>query len=274
MYNGRVYEEGIDRMIEAHLLASGSTGNALFFVIDQTRILIDFGLGIRKLKESLSAVGHTLSQLDAVLITHEHQDHIRGLESFLRNHGGEIPVISRKGTIRGLPGGEAGLDSLYMEITDSLRIGNVEIQSFDIPHDAAEPVGFLLKTKKKTIACATDLGFVTQQVQEAISDADILVFESNHDPGLLANGPYPYFLQNRIRGQQGHLSNGEAAAALAELPKKKRDIFLAHLSRQNNTPDAALDSVAVALEEKGHKVGKDVRLHLTWPDKIVSSSWK
>ena len=257
-------------MIEAHLLASGSTGNALFFVINHTRILIDFGLGIRKMRDCLSEVGHSLSQLDAVLITHEHTDHVRGLESFLRNHGGDIPVISRKGTLSRLPGSEHGIGTLYREMEGSIRIGDVEIRSFDISHDACEPVGFLLKSKEKTIVCATDLGEVTPVVQEAIDSADILVFEANHDLGLLANGPYPYFLQRRIKGQHGHLSNHAAAEALANLPKKKRDIFLAHLSRQNNTADAALDAVTVALEESGHK---EFKLHMTWPDRIVSKSW-
>jgi Metal-dependent hydrolases of the beta-lactamase superfamily I len=260
-------------MIEAHLLASGSTGNALFFVIDHTRILIDFGLGIRKMRECLAEVGHTLSQLDAVLITHEHTDHVKGLESFLRHHGGEIPVLSRRGTLGRLPGGLAGIDSLYQEINGKAKIGGVEIESFDISHDAEEPVGFMLKAQGKTIVCATDLGVVTPKVGAALEAADILVFEANHDPGLLENGPYPHFLQNRIRGNQGHLSNTDAAQALAELPKKKREIFLAHLSRQNNTPDAALDAVAVALEAQGHRVGDEVRLHLTWPNKIVSASW-
>lgn len=272
-YNGEeIFKERRAEMTEAHLLASGSTGNALFFVMGHTRIMVDFGLGIRKVKECLSEVGCTLSQLDAILITHEHQDHVKGLESFIRSHGAEIPIISRQKTIDRLPGGN--LDTgIYQAVNGKAKVGAVEIETFDIPHDASDPVGFLLKFQGKTIACATDLGFVTPEIMTAIEESDVLVFEANHDLGLLANGPYPYFLQNRIRGQYGHLSNQDSANALASLSKKKRDIFLAHLSRQNNTPDAALDAVAVALEESGHKVGDEVKLHLTWPNRIVSASW-
>ena len=260
-------------MIEAHILASGSTGNSMLYTFGHTRILVDCGLGIRKLKSTMEEAGYGLNDLDAVLITHEHSDHVKSLESLIRHTKGNVPIVTREATQRCLPGGNSDMGTIYQPINGEAKIGGVEIEAFNISHDAIDPVGFLFRYGGKTLVSATDLGMVTPEVEAAIDQADILIFEANHDLGILANGPYPYFLQNRIKGKRGHLSNGDAAQALANLSVKKRDIFLAHLSRQNNTPDAALDAVKVALEESGHQVDRKVKIQLAWADRVVSQQW-
>ena len=262
-------------MIEAHILASGSTGNALFFVLGHTRILVDFGISTKRLRESLDQLGHSISQLDGIFITHEHTDHVRGLNTFLRQYGGQIPVFARAGTLARLPGGADCIGSLYQEINGQASLAGVDIESFDIQHDAAEPVGYKMTYKGKKVVCATDLGCVTPGVREALSDADILVFEANHDQQMLDHGPYPYHLKQRVRSNKGHLSNMDAAWTLARLPeKKKRDVFLAHLSQHNNSPEMAVETISEILSQEGYSIGKEFNLHLTWPDRIVSSSWK
>ncbi|MCX5780776.1 MAG: MBL fold metallo-hydrolase [Firmicutes bacterium] len=170
-----------------------------------------------------------------------------------------------------MPGLEKIPDECRRELGDSLDVGPVKIVPFPTSHDAADPVGFCFFYKNIKWVLATDLGIATRQVAEALAYADVTILESNHDVEMLRTGPYPYFLQQRIRGSRGHLSNHEAGQILAQVPRPPvMQVFLAHLSQHNNHPRLAENTVSRVLQDKGCMVGEEIILHRTYPD--VTSS--
>ncbi len=234
--------------MQVSLLASGSKGNATFVEMDGVKLLIDAGIGIRRIKNELAEIGETVDDLDAILITHEHSDHVKGLVPLLR--ACDAPVYSRRGTLKALPRiNEMPLDRLHA-IGDSITLGKVRIESFNLLHDAAEPCGYsVIGDRKCTVA--TDLGFVTSVVQSSIEGADALVIEANHDIDMLRNGSYPWPLKSRILGNRGHLANSDTAWTLSRMKKKPSIVFLAHLSEENNRPELADSTVRGILKEQG-----------------------
>ncbi len=247
------------------ILASGSKGNAAFIEMDGRRLLVDVGIGVRRLKKGLASLAVVPESLDAVLITHEHSDHIRGLAALLR--ACPLPVYSRPATLRALA--RAGLppDCLHV-VHDELTLGGVRVTAFSLSHDAADPVGYTIRGSRQCTV-ATDLGFVTGAVQSAIEGADALVLEANHDPALLRQGSYPWPLQQRILGNRGHLANSEAAWALARMKKRPAKVFLAHLSAENNRPELAGDTVRGILHDQRIPLA-DMDIALARQDEIVS----
>lgn len=253
--------------MEVHVLASGSTGNAVFINMDNRRFLVDAGISATRIEKALKSIGTHPSELDAVLITHEHHDHISGLPVFLKRHG--IPVYTRAATWQGIDFAGNLPPECIREMHDSLTFGDVHIESFDISHDAAEPVGFVFTCRDKKLSVATDLGIFTASVVRALSQADAIVLESNHDPDMLAIGPYPPFLKKRIRSRYGHLSNYDAAGLLGCVNRKAHtQVFLAHLSQENNCPDLAEFTVREQLTSRGIKVDQEILLYRTYPDQI------
>lgn len=235
-------------------LASGSTGNCGLLVLDNTYLLIDLGVSVRRLKGLLEKVHLTIEDLDAVLITHEHTDHIKGLATFVKNY--QTPIYTACGTADVLL-------AKYPNIRDQLRpfyhgaafeIGSVKVNSFPTPHDAADSVGYRFTGSQMSFGYLTDLGFVPASVREAMLGCDAVVLESNHDPDMLRNGPYPYHLQERVAGPRGHLSNYDCARFAAELVRNGAEqIILSHLSDKNNTPGMArMETEAVLMAEKLH----------------------
>lgn len=258
--------------MKIHVLASGSTGNSTYIQMGETNILVDAGISTRRIKQSLSAIGTTIDDLDAVLITHEHRDHICGLQTLTRRH--KIPVYARPAAWKAIDS-QYGPEMVAMEcrrdLTDSLDIGTVKVEPFSISHDAADPVGFSLYQGATKCGFATDLGFVTDTVKKGLALSDALVLESNHDIDMLKQGSYPWFLKQRILSNRGHLANTDAGWTLARLPRKKEcHTFLAHLSQENNRPELAEKTVANILEEQGIQLGTEIVLHLTHPDRIAS----
>ncbi|MGN0941411.1 MAG: MBL fold metallo-hydrolase [Selenomonadaceae bacterium] len=248
------------------LLASGSKGNAAFIEMDGVRVLIDAGIGIRRIKHELGELGEDVASLDAILLTHEHNDHIKGLKALMR--ACDAPVYARRGTLRALPHVSELPHERLRVIDDKMEIGSLKIATFNILHDAAEPVGYsLLGSRKLTVA--TDLGFVTDTVQKAIEGSDVLVLEANHDREMLKKGPYPWPLKTRILGNRGHLANSDTAWTLARMKKKPAKIFLAHLSEQNNTPDIAEDTVRAILTQQGAPLS-DMDISLGAQDAMVT----
>jgi phosphoribosyl 1,2-cyclic phosphodiesterase len=252
-----------------HVLASGSTGNAALIELGGHRFLIDAGLSCKEIELALQPLGYRGWDISAVLITHEHSDHIKGLDVLARRY--HLPVFTREKTWRHLacaarlPGG--CLRILEAELT----VGEVKVESFSVSHDAADPVGFAFYAEGKKFAYMTDTGMVNSAMEEALSGADAAVLESNHDLKMLAEGSYPHYLKQRIRSQQGHLSNGEAGQLLSRLGERvPRHVFLAHLSQENNRPELALSSVAQTLQAAGAVVGRDVILHGTHPARCSS----
>ncbi|MGE5380202.1 MAG: MBL fold metallo-hydrolase [Methylocystaceae bacterium] len=255
--------------MQVHVLASGSTGNAVLISMGGTNILIDAGISTRRIEQGLNQVGLTAGELDAVLITHEHADHIRGLDVLSRRY--RLPVYTRAATWEAMNLSPRFPAESCHALEDAVTIGSIEVLPFRISHDAADPVGFSFFHQDKKCVLATDMGIVTPEAKAAIADADVMILEANHDPALLANGPYPYYLKQRIRSQVGHLSNQDCACLLGsiDLPSGAH-VFLAHLSQQNNTPALAEKTVEDHLTGCGCEVGQEIILHRTYPELCAS----
>ena len=230
------------------VLASGSKGNAVYVELDGTRILLDAGISATRIRNGLAENGIDAATLDGVLITHEHIDHVAGLATLEKWY--HLPIYSREGTFRHM-GNLAKLPSDCLHaIEDEFVLGNVRIEAFSTLHDAADPVGYRI-CGSENCTLATDLGFVSSSVQEALEGADVLVLEANHDPGILKNGSYPWPLKQRILSNRGHLANSDAAWALARMRQVPGYVFLAHLSEENNRPELAKNTIQAILEQQG-----------------------
>ncbi|ERJ92995.1 metallo-beta-lactamase domain protein [Selenomonas sp. oral taxon 892 str. F0426] len=233
--------------LQVSILASGSKGNSVYVELDGTRLLIDAGISAARITRSLRDYGVEPQSLDAVLITHEHIDHVRGLRTLAKQY--HLPILATRGTLAAIDGGAAFEDDMR-GITDAFSIGDVIVRPFAISHDAADPCGFRIEGSY-CCTIATDLGVVTETVQEAMEGADVLVLEANHDADLLRQGSYPWPLKRRILSNRGHLANGDAAWALTRMKKHPRKVYLAHLSEENNRPSLARDTVQEILASRG-----------------------
>ena len=235
-------------------LASGSSGNCSLIALGGQYILVDLGVSVRKLKSVLKGLSLTIDDLAAVLLTHEHIDHIKGLATFVKHH--DTPIFASCGTAEAIlckyPDARDQLRPFYSGA--SFAIGPVAVQSFATPHDAADSVGYIFEADGVKLGYATDLGFVPNPVREALTGCGTVVLESNHDRYMLETGPYPYPLKQRVAGPRGHLSNADCAVLAASLVKNgAQRLILAHLSEKNNTPGAArLETEAALLAEQLH----------------------
>lgn len=257
--------------MQIHVLASGSSGNATFIEMENTKLLVDAGISTRRIKQSLDKLGTNIEKLDGVLITHEHRDHVNGLTTLLKKY--HLPAYARPDTWQSMYCRGALPDDCCRELSDSLDIGKIKVEPFAISHDAADPVGFRLQAGSTKVGFATDLGFVTPTVKEALSLSDVLVLEANHDLDMLQNGSYPWHLKKRIMSNRGHLANTDTGWTLARLNRKEHThVFLAHLSKENNRPALAEQTVAEILTQAGCKLDQDITLHLTYPEQIAGMS--
>ena len=222
-------------------LGSGSSGNSFYLEGDNTRILIDAGFNFKVLGQRLSEIGVLPEQLDAILITHEHSDHICGLSLISRKW--DVPVYVSNLCADVIQQFVKHLKAKVFYNGSDFILGDLQIRPFPLLHDTVSNSGFVINCGDKKVFYATDLGFVTSIVKERMKDTDLIVFESNHDRDMLINGKYPWYLKQRILGRQGHISNEESATALKEIlnHKCKRVIF-AHVSRENNNSDVLLDT--------------------------------
>lgn len=245
----RFFKRG-DSLLTFTTLASGSTGNAALVSCGDTHILLDAGISAKRITAGLAALGVKPHQLSAILLTHEHSDHVSGLRVLTKKAG--APICATGPTCRWLYSRNS-----CNEIADLLRtteagagiqIGALWAESFPTPHDAAGSVGWSVSGEGGRMVLCTDLGHVTDEVRRAVQGCDLLVCETNHDVDMLRAGPYPYPLKRRILGNFGHLSN-EAGAELAAFAAAHgtKTVVLAHLSQTNNTPARAYDAVALRL---------------------------
>lgn len=220
------------------LLASGSKGNSIYIETEESRILIDAGLSGKELQKRLAAIAVEPSDIDALFITHEHSDHVRGVLPFSNRFN--TPVFLHHKTIGVFPGRERLKTHQEFDSGCSIFMKDAAITPFPVTHDAIAPVGFTIETVHGRIGVATDLGIATRLVVEQLKSCRILVLESNHDEELLRDGPYPWELKQRISSRHGHLSNNDSAELLTALLSTKLEaVFLAHLSEQNNRADLA-----------------------------------
>lgn len=231
------------------LLASGSKGNAIYIETRETRLLVDAGLSARELAARLAAIGVEPESLDGLLVSHEHQDHSRGIGPLARRYS--LPVHLHDATRQALPT-LGRIDRIEpFELGGRFCLRDVEIDILPLTHDAAAPAGFVIDTPDGRIGIATDLGIATRLVTERLRRCRVLVLETNHDEEMLRDGPYPWHLKQRIRSNHGHLSNRDAGALLQELAWEGLEaVFLAHLSETNNTPQLAHFAICDAIDRQ------------------------
>jgi phosphoribosyl 1,2-cyclic phosphodiesterase len=228
-------------------IGSGSEGNGLVVEAGTTRILIDCGFGVRDAAARLARIGVAPSSLSAIFVTHEHSDHVGGVPAFAARYG--IPVWLTFGTLTVVVDRFAGMEHIYgFDSSDAIVVGDLQVRPFPVPHDAREPVQFVVTDGAFRLGVLTDLGMSTPCVEQSLSGCDALVLECNHDLDLLAGSDYPASLKQRIAGRFGHLHNEASAALLAALDTSRlQHILAAHLSKQNNTPVMARAALAAVL---------------------------
>ena len=234
--------------MQVSVFASGSSGNCLLVSDSGANVLIDAGISLRRIRDSLAQNGRDIQKLDGVLVTHEHSDHISGLKMLVKYH--HVPVYAPHTVASRLCGMLPELDGLVhvIPVGEDFDLGSLRVTAFHTPHDTDESVGYRL-AGEGVFALATDMGTVTDEVREALLGADTVLIESNHDEELLRYGPYPVYLKRRILSAHGHLSNADCAQLARELAENgTRRIILGHLSRENNRPELALAAARKALE--------------------------
>jgi phosphoribosyl 1,2-cyclic phosphodiesterase len=244
--------------ISVALLCSGSSGNSTLVQSDGSGILVDAGLSCRELDRRLSLFGVEPTQIEAVVLTHEHTDHTRGARRFCIDHG--IPAFGTRGTLALTP-----LEDVHTTVIkqgQSFRIGILSVKPFSVRHLAAEPVALAVSLGSRKVGIASDLGTVTPSVVHEMSESDLMLVEANYDENMLLSGDYPEFLKRAIRGNYGHLSNEDAATlSLKAASEVTKNVVLVHLSRDNNTPEKALEIVEDRILRGRHRPNVQVTEH-------------
>ncbi|MDR7000038.1 MBL fold metallo-hydrolase [Neobacillus niacini] len=249
------------------ILASGSTGNALYVESDEHSFLVDAGFSGKQMESLFGQIDRDISKLSGIFVTHEHSDHIKGVGVLARKY--KLPVYANEKTWRAMDGlvGEIPTEQKFifnMEMVKSF--GGVEIESFGVSHDAAEPMFYVFHHSDKKLVLITDTGYVSDRMKGIITNADAYIFESNHDVQMLRMGRYPWNIKRRILSDVGHVSNEDAAVAMSEvIGDKTRRVYLAHLSLDNNMKDLARMSVSQTLQSCGLVVGEQFDLYDTDP---------
>ncbi len=238
------------------MLASGSSGNCTYVASERTAVLIDAGLSVRETERRLTAAGLALGRINAILVTHEHSDHVCGLVRLVRKfqsaHKLKLPVYltERTGQSIDWEGLEARVERFQAGSTFS--VGDLEIDSFTIPHDAIDPVGFSVRVQGVKFSVATDLGYVTDSIRFHLAGANLLLLESNHDLEMLKVGPYPWPVKQRVMSRVGHLSNDHACDFIRnDFDSRAGILVLGHLSEQNNHPEIVRLMADQALAARG-----------------------
>ena len=252
-------------------LFSGSSGNALFIGAGNTRILIDAGMTGKAIEGALREINVLPETLNGIAVTHEHSDHVKGVGIISRKY--HVPIYANERTwnamARAIGEIQPGNRRMFEDEQD-FYIGDLSLYPFPIPHDAADPVGYRVFYGGRSVATATDMGYMKKSVVKALSGVDVLLLESNHDPDLLMVNPhYSMYLKQRILGSHGHLSNLASAEGLLDLMESGvREVLLGHLSGENNTPELAVATHTERLGREGVRVGEDIHLGVAWRDRV------
>lgn len=241
-------------------LCSGSSGNCTYIGTKKEGVLVDAGASAKSILAALGDLGVESGAVRAILVTHDHNDHIRGLRVLTKRL--RAPVCSTVETLEGiLDTGNLSPGAQTLELSSRMELAGMEITPFDTPHDVAHSVGFRIRAGERTIGYATDLGEVTPEIWQGLAGADLVLLESNYEPRLLEISSYPYYLRRRIASGHGHLSNPECADTVRRLAQTGTARFvLAHLSKENNTPELAAGAALAALAEAGMEEGRDFLL--------------
>lgn len=241
-------------MLNFFSLYSGSTGNSLLLKSKHSNILIDSGVSAKKVVDGLTHTGISVHDIDAILVTHEHTDHIQSLGTISRKYN--IPVYANQKTWDAMKVQKDKIDDTnikYFQTNEKFEIEDLVINSFSIPHDAADPCGFSFTSEKEKISIATDIGHMTTNIIDSLESSKFLMLESNYEPEVLKCSSYPYLLKTRIAGPNGHLSNQLAGKTIAKLiDSGLKEVMLGHLSKENNFPELAYKSVLEELTFAGY----------------------
>ena len=252
-------------MLKFCSLSSSSSGNCLYVTDGSSSILIDCGLSFTKTSSLLNLIGVNISDIDAVLVTHEHTDHTSGLGVLFKKTG--VPIYGLKETVAYVLYKYPYISNINL-LPPALKIGKLEIKSFATSHDVPS-VGYTIECGNKKISIATDLGIVTDGVCDALKGTDFAFIESNHDPEMLMYGTYPYHLKKRVASERGHLSNKMCSQLVCKLASEgTKEFMLGHISKENNTEDLALSTTSSALS----LIGKSAEVHIApkeSPSKII-----
>ncbi|PGY07716.1 MBL fold metallo-hydrolase [Bacillus sp. AFS031507] len=249
------------------ILASGSTGNALYVESDEHSFLVDAGFSGKQMEALFGQIDRDISKLSGIFVTHEHSDHIKGIGVLARKY--QLPVYANEKTWRAMEHSVGAIPTeqkfvFNMETVKSF--GAVDIESFGVSHDAAEPMFYVFHHGGKKLVLITDTGYVSDRMKGTISNADVYIFESNHDVQMLRMGRYPWNIKRRILSDVGHVSNEDAAFAMSDVVgEQTKRIYLAHLSMDNNMKDLAKMAVTQTLQERGLIVGEQFGLYDTDP---------
>jgi phosphoribosyl 1,2-cyclic phosphodiesterase len=252
-------------------LASGSSGNCQFIRSGGTKLLLDAGLSGKYIKMALDKLDVDISELDGILVTHEHSDHIQGVGVLQRKYG--LKVYTNEKTFKAMQPkiGDVDLNKIIVfENYKPFEIKDLWIEPYSISHDASDPVAYCIRSLDAQMGIATDLGQMDMILLQALKQMDFVVLESNHSVEMLTAGKYPYYLKRRILSEVGHLSNDTCGDSVAELVRGGyvKSVLLGHLSKENNLPELAYETVRTIVEEAGIRVGKDVAIDMTYRDRI------
>jgi len=249
-------------------LFSGSSGNATYVGCDDAHILVDAGMSGTRVSQELVLVGIDPGKLNAILVTHEHADHIKGIGILSRKY--DLPVFATEGTWEAMYdkiGTVAEKNRVILEPEQDFFIGSIDITPFSIPHDAAQPVGYTFETNGAKLAIATDIGCVRDGWLNHVIGSDAVILESNYDVDMLKAGRYPYELKKRIMSRHGHLSNDDAGFVAVELARNgTQQIILGHLSKENNFPELAMRSCELSFQMAGLVPHEDAALYIAKRD--------
>src|SRR5699024_5611897 len=247
------------------VLASGSTGNAFYIESDEQRLLVDAGLSGKQLDRLFNEIGVDPATLSGILVTHEHSDHIKGLGIIARKYN--LPIYANNKTWKAMEGSIGKLtpdQKFHFNMEEVKTFGDIDVESFGVSHDAAEPMFYVFHKNGKKVALVTDLGYVSERIKKTVEDADAYIFAANHDVEMLRMGRYTWSVIRRILGDSGHVSNEDCGLALSDvISNRTKRIYLAHLSQDNNMKDLARMSVEQILQERGITT----ELHDTDPNK-------
>lgn len=250
------------------VLASGSTGNAIYVENDTYSFLVDVGLSGRQIENALKKINRDPATLDGIFVTHEHSDHIKGVGVLARKY--KLPIYANEKTWDAMEPliGEIPVDLKFTFDMESVKtFGSLDVESYGVSHDAAEPMFYIFHEGDKKLAIITDTGYVSSRMIGKIRNADYFIFECNHDVEMLRMGKYPWNVKRRILSDVGHISNEDAAHAMSEaIGDRTRGIYLAHLSKENNMKELARMAVTQILEQKGFAVGEAFTLYDTDPN--------
>lgn len=244
---------------------SGSSGNCYFFYNDQDNLMVDIGVGTRTLKKHFSNYGLKLTQIQNIIVTHDHADHIKSAGSISKSL--DIPVYATSLVHQGIERNycvRAKIPAANQRVVEpdvSQQVGHFVVTPFSVPHDSMDCVGYKIQYEGITIVLATDVGEITDDIKQAVHEADYLIIEANHDENMLMNGSYSPYLKQRVMGPRGHLSNKNCGKVLAEQTSPTlKHIWLCHLSEENNHPELARITIEQALAEANKPVGEHLRL--------------